>query len=108
MLGVRDTSHGLIQSCATVAGAYLDGFLHGVAEWLEYMVNQCTHGAHLVHTGSVDDAEPPGGRAVAHLFEGEVLANSGRHLHRLYESQHLCLPSVSSPPARAQWHGNRK
>jgi len=102
VLGVADTAHGLIEARAAVAAANLDRFLHCVAKRLEYVVYQRTHGAHFIYTRGIDDAEPLGGRAVAHLFEGEVLANSGRHRHRLYESPHWYLPSVSSPQARAR------
>ena len=108
VLGVMHAAHGMIEACATVAGAYLDRFLHRVAQRLEYMVNQRTHGTHLVHTRGVDDAEPLGGCAVAQFFEGKVFTNFRRHLHRLYEFQHLYRPSVSSPPAPARWHESRR
>ena len=84
VLAVAYTAYGTVQLRTTVARANLDGFAHRVAQWLQYVVNQCAQGAHLVNARGIDYAQLLSGCGVAQLFQREVLTNSGRHDHRLY------------------------
>ena len=83
----------------------LDGLAHRLSERFEHVGREIHQIDDLRRTGLVLYAPRLGGLRGTEFIESEVHSDLSCHRYRLYESLHWYRPSVSSPPAPAQWLG---
>ena len=84
VLRVAHTTDCIIQGEASESAAYLDGLLHRVPEWLQYMMHQRTEIDDVRLTWVVADAQFLRRLAGAEFFEREVFADLNRHCMRRF------------------------